>query len=140
MLCDAPPQVLAMEVERFTVPEVLFRPSDIGLKQAGVVEALHQAIEACDVGLRGGMYANIVLTGGNARLPGYRERVERELRAVAPDVYDVKVTLPEDPVTYAWSGGSRLAADSAGFSRNVITKAQYDEMGWERVEREFANW
>jgi hypothetical protein len=39
-------QVLTMESERFTVPEVLFRPTDIGMNQAGIVEGIGQAIQS----------------------------------------------------------------------------------------------
>ena len=34
-----------MESERFTLPEVLFHPSDIGINQMGVVEATGEAIK-----------------------------------------------------------------------------------------------
>ena len=33
-------QALAMSVERFAIPEVLFRPSDIGLDCGGIAEAI----------------------------------------------------------------------------------------------------
>jgi hypothetical protein len=35
-----------MESERFTIPEVLFRPTDIGMNQAGIVEGAGQAIQS----------------------------------------------------------------------------------------------
>lgn len=37
--------ILMLDVERFSTPEVLFHPSDIGIKQAGVAEAIVQAVE-----------------------------------------------------------------------------------------------
>ncbi len=37
-------QVLTMESERFTVPEVLFRPTDVGMNQAGIIEAVGQSL------------------------------------------------------------------------------------------------
>jgi actin-related protein 6 len=37
-------QILSMETERFTVPEVLFHPSDIGMNQAGITEATWQSL------------------------------------------------------------------------------------------------
>ena len=43
-------QVLKMNNERFQIPELLFHPSDIGMKQAGIAEAISQAIESCPVG------------------------------------------------------------------------------------------
>ena len=33
-------QVVKMKFERFTVPEVLFSPSDIGINEAGLPEAI----------------------------------------------------------------------------------------------------
>lgn len=41
-------QVLTMESERFSVPEVLFNPGDIGIDQAGVVEATWQSLQQLD--------------------------------------------------------------------------------------------
>eukprot|EP00568_Trieres_chinensis_P014404 CAMPEP_0183321788 /NCGR_PEP_ID=MMETSP0160_2-20130417/69858_1 /TAXON_ID=2839 ORGANISM="Odontella Sinensis, Strain Grunow 1884" /NCGR_SAMPLE_ID=MMETSP0160_2 /ASSEMBLY_ACC=CAM_ASM_000250 /LENGTH=242 /DNA_ID=CAMNT_0025488807 /DNA_START=69 /DNA_END=794 /DNA_ORIENTATION=- len=77
-------QVLSLSVERFAVPEALFRPADVGLDQGGVAEAISQAIEACNPIYRAAMYHNILLVGGNALLPGYRKRLEEELRSLAP--------------------------------------------------------
>jgi actin-related protein 6 len=48
------------------------------------------------------MYHNVLLVGGNAKIPGYKERVEMELRKLAPVNYVVRVFLPDDPVSYAW--------------------------------------
>jgi actin-related protein 6 len=39
-------QILMMETERFTVPELLFNPSDIEIDQAGVAEATWQSLQA----------------------------------------------------------------------------------------------
>lgn len=41
-------QVLAMNNERFMIPEILMHPSDIGLDQAGIPEAIAQSVDACD--------------------------------------------------------------------------------------------
>lgn len=40
-------QVVKIRNERFTVPEVLFNPGDIGINQAGVPEAIMQTIAKC---------------------------------------------------------------------------------------------
>ena len=34
-----------MNVERFTIPEILFRPSIIGIDQAGIAESIYNAVE-----------------------------------------------------------------------------------------------
>lgn len=46
------------------VPEVVFRPNNIGLNQAGVAEAVQQALQAVHPALQGLLYTNIILTGG----------------------------------------------------------------------------
>jgi Actin len=43
-MAEDAPQALRFESERFTVPELLFRPSDIGIKQGGVPHCIMQAI------------------------------------------------------------------------------------------------
>lgn len=43
-------QILAMNNERFMIPEILMHPSDIGLEQAGIPEAIVQSVNACDPG------------------------------------------------------------------------------------------
>lgn len=43
-------QILIMNNERFMIPEVLMHPSDIGLDQAGIPEAITQSVLACDAG------------------------------------------------------------------------------------------
>ena len=40
------------------------------------------------------LYQNVVLTGGNCLFPGFRERVQREVRARAPADLPVAALLP----------------------------------------------
>ena len=56
-------QVLQLNNERFLVPEVLFSPTDIGLNQAGVPEAVVQAVNATHAALQPLLYTNVILTG-----------------------------------------------------------------------------
>lgn len=42
------------------------------------------------------LYANVVLIGGNARLPGFRKRVANDLREIAPSEFDVRVGIDEE--------------------------------------------
>ena len=61
--------------ERFAVPELLFTPSDIGLKQAGLPQMIMQSLEALPQTVRLGMIANMVAAGGNVNIPGFMERL-----------------------------------------------------------------
>lgn len=121
-------QSIRLNNERYSVPELLFSPSDVGIDQCGIPETIVAAIEECDAAAHPWLYRNIVLTGGNACLPNFKERIQREIRALAPDAYDVQVRLPQDPVGYAWHGGAALASDSV-FPSICVTKQEYLERG-----------
>ncbi|KAG5564411.1 hypothetical protein RHGRI_000560 [Rhododendron griersonianum] len=109
--------------ERFLVPEMIFRPADLGMNQAGL--------------------ADIILTGGSSLFPRFAERLidfskcrERELRPLVPDDYQVKITTQEDPILGVWRGGSLLAS-SPDFETMCVTKAEYEELGSARCRRRF---
>lgn len=73
---------------------------------------------------------NIILTGGSACIPGLRDRVEAETRAVRPFKSEIGVTLAEDPVYGSWKGACDwLKTDNC--RKTAITKSMYDELGGE---------
>ena len=83
-------QVLAMETERFTVPELLFTPSDVDMNQAGVAEACWDGVRRLPLLERAACLQNVLLTGGNANFPNYDKRctyasVNSTIVAVAND-------------------------------------------------------
>ena len=67
--------VLTLANERVAVPELLFNPGDVGMKQAGLPEAVMQSLSALPPGLWPAMLANVLLVGGNANLKGIVERL-----------------------------------------------------------------
>lgn len=85
------PQFLTLSNERFAVPEVLFAPSMIGLAQNGISELAAEAIASllrAQAGSASGpgdlTWANILLIGGLANMPGLKRRLQLELRSLAP--------------------------------------------------------
>ncbi len=103
-------QILLMNNERITVPELLFRPSDIGINQAGIAECIVQSIQACHPDMQALLYSHIVVTGGNTLIPNFKERLYvacaflsihvmirfQEVRQLAPSEYEVKITVPDE--------------------------------------------
>lgn len=87
-------QLLRLTNERFTIPELLFHPSDVGIRQMGLAEVIFDACKACPEKALGHLLPNIVCVGGCAMFAGMAERLEKEVRALAPDYIDVKVTVP----------------------------------------------
>ena len=73
-----------MTNDRFTVPEVLFNPSDIGVNQAGVSEACSQSIEKCPELFCEELYRNVIIGGGNSVIEGFSKRVKNDLQSIKP--------------------------------------------------------
>ncbi|KAM7508211.1 hypothetical protein LguiA_018664 [Lonicera macranthoides] len=122
--------------ERFLVPEMIFRPADLGMNQAGLAECIVRSVNSCHPHLHPVLYESIILTGGSTLFPKFAERLERELRPLVPDDYQVKITAQEDPILGVWRGGSLLAS-SPDFEEMCVTKAEYEELGSARCRRRF---
>lgn len=122
--------------ERFLVPEMIFRPADLGMNQAGLAECIVRAVNSCHPHLHPVLYESIILTGGSTLFPRFAKRLEMELRPLVPDEYQVKITTQEDPILGVWRGGSLLAS-SPDFETMCVTKADYEELGSARCHRRF---
>lgn len=68
-------EVMTLGNERFAVPELLFNPGDIGMKQAGLPETVLQSLSGLPPGLWPAMLANILVVGGNVNFEGFMERL-----------------------------------------------------------------
>merc|ERR1712004_310878 len=90
--------------ERFRCPEVLFQP------------------------------ANIVMSGGTTMFPKIAERVNKEIKALAPQSMTIKIIAPPERKYSVWIGGSILASLST-FEEMWVTKEEYDESGPSIVHR-----
>uniref|UniRef100_A0A1B6G3R9 Actin-related protein 6 n=1 Tax=Cuerna arida TaxID=1464854 RepID=A0A1B6G3R9_9HEMI len=121
-------QTLRLNNERFAIPELLFHPSDVGISQMGIVEAVVDAVNACPPETHPHLYSNVLVVGGCACFPGFRDRLYKDLRSATPQEFDVNVYLPENPVTYAWQGGALLSRDPEFYSF-VVTKEEFEEEG-----------
>ncbi len=127
-------QVIVVSSERFGCPEALFRPHLVGVASAGIHEALHAAIMACDEAIRDELYANIVLGGGSTMFPGFADRLKAEVSALAPPGTTVCVIAPPDRGLASWIGASQLASSSASAGM-WISRQDYDEHGPSIVHR-----
>jgi len=61
--------------ERFTVPELLFSPGDVGMKQEGLPGTVLQSLSGLPPGLWPAMLANILVVGGNSKIEGFMARL-----------------------------------------------------------------
>lgn len=129
--------ILTLRNERFVVPELLFTPSDIGMKAPGIAEAVMQTLSVLPIGLWPGLLSNIVLVGGNANLPGFVIRLQSEIRKLTPAECIVRVAKPADPIIATWRGGANLASNGELLQKLAITKKDYDEYGHAWVAKQF---
>jgi actin-related protein 6 len=130
---------ITLRNERFVVPEILFNPSDVGIKQPGLADVVMQSVCSLPLGLWPGLLYNVVVVGGCARLPGFVERLQKEIVQRAPDECLVRVgpTKETDPILGTWFGGANLARHEH-IERLVVTKQEYDEHGSAWVARKFS--
>jgi len=127
-------QVITVGNERFRCPEVLFQPSLTGREAEGIHKFTFDSIMKCDVDIRKDLYGNIVMSGGTTMYEGIAERLEKEMKALAPQSMKVKITAPPERKYSVWIGGSILSSLST-FAPMWISRAEYDEAGPTIVHR-----
>jgi actin len=127
-------QVITVGNERFRCPEVLFKPSLIGREFSGIHQTTYDSIMKCDVDIRKDLYGNIVLSGGTTMFEGIDNRMEKEIKALAPQSMKIKIVAPPERKYSVWIGGSILASLST-FQQMWISKQEYDESGPQIVHR-----
>ena len=121
-------QVFVVGEERFRCPEALFNPLLLQRESDGIHEFLYGAIQECDVDVRSDLLGNIVLSGGSTLLPGFGERLCKEIDSLIPsNAHAEVVSLPERKYM-VWTGGSMLASLST-FQQMWLTKQEYEERG-----------
>ena len=126
--------VISMSNELIATPELLFHPSDIGLNQQGIADAIVDSIAHCGEYMHALLYEHIIVLGGSSLFDGLVERLESEVRMRAPSEYRVSIRRSKEALTTAWCGGSCLSIDPS-FSTVYLTKRDYEEHG-DRILRE----
>ena len=125
---------ITMGNERIRIPEVLFNPMMYGKEMMGIHTAAYKAVTDCDIDTRRAMLHNVILSGGNSMFPGMKERLEKELRALAPPKLDVKVIANPERRWVVFIGAS-IVAQLSSFPDMLVLKKEYDEVGADIVHR-----
>ena len=127
-------QVIIVGNERFRASESLFRPSFLGMEAVGIHETTYNSIMKCDADIRSILYANTVLSGVTTMYPGFADRMEKELTALAPPTMKIRIIATPERKYSVWIGGSILGSLST-FQQMWISKQEYDESGPSIVHR-----
>ncbi len=129
--------ILTLRNERFAVPEILFNPSDVGVRQPGLADLIMQSLSVLPIGLWPGLLANIVVVGGNALFDNFIQRLQTEVLSRVPDDCIVRVARPADPISSTWLGMANFAQHEV-VNKYCVTKQEYDENGAGWLARKFA--
>ena len=127
-------QVITIGNERFRCAETMFQPNFIGKECEGIHKLTFESIMKCDVDIRKDLYGNVVMSGGTTMYNGIPERLQKEIKELAPDSMTIKIIAPPERKYSVWIGGSILASLSS-FEEMWIKKEEYDEAGPNIVHR-----
>lgn len=125
--------VLHVNNERFMVPEALFSPSDINVDQAGVCETISNALNAAHPVFRPLLTQNVLLIGGTSSCPGFKQRVEQDLRPLLDCDFDMHVNQPAQPASAAWHGAN-VFVTTGQFGTRAVPRVDYEELGAHRLQ------
>ena len=79
----------------------------------GYHQMIIDAINRGDIDIRKELYSNILITGGNSLLPGFVERIQKQLYNFSPQSVKIKTithNTPSERKFSSWIGGSILSS------------------------------
>ena len=100
----------------------------------GIHKFTFDSIMKCDAEIRKLLFKNIVLAGGSTMFEGMRDRMKKEIQALAPSPMGPEVEAPADRKFSQWLGGSILA-NLESFNHMWVTKEQWKAKGSEIIYR-----
>ncbi|CAD8062576.1 unnamed protein product [Paramecium primaurelia] len=116
---------LVINKERFKCPELLFNPCiEQSNNNSGIHELLQKSIMKSDIDFRRDFYQQIVLSGGNTLIPGFANRLNKELKSLAPSNMKIKINASFGKFS-AWIGGQIFSK----IKPQWIQRSEYDEYG-----------
>ena len=112
--------------ERFLAPEILFNPLLREFEYPGLQEILVESINKTNVDLKKQLYNSILLSGGNMKMKGMKERIHKEIKKLSPKNIKVRLQIPSNPENCAWIGANIIS--SMDISKDMwISKREWFE-------------
>ena len=79
--------------------------------------------------MRSELAANITLSGGNTKFPGFDKRLQTELSSLLPKGQEPRVRALANRELLSWVGGARLS-NLSSFQRFWVTRADFQVTGY----------
>eukprot|EP00095_Tigriopus_kingsejongensis_P010207 snap_masked-scaffold704_size109063-processed-gene-0.8 protein:Tk10207 transcript:snap_masked-scaffold704_size109063-processed-gene-0.8-mRNA-1 annotation:"actin-related protein 5" len=121
---------LHIATERIRIPEILFQPSIVGHDQAGISETIQFVLRSFPESLQQDLVNNVFLTGALAQIPGFKSRLETDLREMRPFQSTFAVHIAQDPTLDAWTGAKDFVREEP-LDGIFMSRQEYDEKGTE---------
>jgi actin-related protein 5 len=106
----------------------------MGIGEAGLAETIDYVLKLFPAEDQQRLVDNIFITGGTAKLPGLKARLERELMEMRPFQSTFNVKLASDVSLDAWNGAKKFARNGNNISTFSVNKSDYTEMGGEYLK------
>jgi actin-related protein 5 len=106
----------------------------IGICEAGLAETVDYVLKLFPADEQQKLVNNIFITGGVAKLPGLKERLEKELLEMRPFESTFSVKIAGDPSLDAWNGARKFATTGNNVNNFSISKEEYFELGGEYLK------
>ncbi|XP_062607054.1 actin, alpha skeletal muscle-like [Saccostrea cucullata] len=92
----------------------------------GIHEMVYNSIMKCDNDILKDVYANRVLAGGSTMYSSINDRMQKEIKDLAPSTMKIKIIAPSARKYSVWIGGSILASLSTP-KKMWSSRKEYDE-------------
>ena len=125
---------LVLREERIKCPEVLFNPVLANKDLDGIHKFTHDCIIKCDNDIKKDLFKNIILAGGCTMFEGMKDRMKKEIQALAPSPMGPEVEAPADRKYSCWLGGAILSQIDK-FEPMWIKRSEYEKAGAEIVHK-----
>ncbi len=137
-------------VERLLAPEVFFKPNlnehpivgldeviaDAVLGNKGLYRRMHADFRKSNEEIQQQLASRIYLTGGHVKMPGFLERIQRDVSARLP-AYPISVTVPPRSDDLEWFGGSQIAGNGEPF---WVSKQRWETAGKSFIRAIIPDW
>ncbi|XP_040583204.1 uncharacterized protein [Lepeophtheirus salmonis] len=117
--------IVVVGEEALASPEILFTPHE---GHESLHQLVYKSVQLCDESLRSRLMSNIALVGGNSLLPGMDERLSKELTALFPSNFPVRVQAQKGREFFSWEGGAHLSSLNS-FQELWISRSDFLESG-----------
>lgn len=127
-------KVVALDAECFKAPEGFFNPGVWGKDIPALQDLVWKALQACPIDHRKEMAKKIFLSGGSTQLPGLKERLQKEVSALATTGLLIEAHISPTQQHAAFLGASVLAT-LGSFQDYLVTRQEFSSLGFEALRK-----